>query len=41
VRLDCAGTVLLARVTRRALHALNLAPGVSVWALVKSVAVIG
>jgi molybdate transport system ATP-binding protein len=41
VRLDCAGTVLLARVTRRALHALNLAPGQSVWALVKSVAVIG
>lgn len=41
VRLDCAGTILLARVTRRALHALNLAPGVSVWALVKSVAVIG
>jgi molybdate transport system ATP-binding protein len=41
VRLNCAGTILLARVTRRALHALNLAPGVSVWALVKSVAVIG
>jgi molybdate transport system ATP-binding protein len=41
VRLDCAGTVLLARVTRRALHSLKLEPGTTIWALVKSVAVIG
>ena len=41
VRLDCAGTVILARVTRRAMHSLNLGPGTPVWALVKSVAVIG
>lgn len=41
VRLDCAGTVILARVTRRAMHSLNLGPGTLVWALVKSVAVIG
>jgi molybdate transport system ATP-binding protein len=41
VRLDCAGTVILARVTRRAMHSLKLGPGTPVWALVKSVAVIG
>jgi molybdate transport system ATP-binding protein len=41
VRLDCAGTAILARVTRRAVHLLNLQPGMPVWALVKSVAVIG
>ncbi|MBU3672975.1 MAG: molybdenum ABC transporter ATP-binding protein [Sinobacteraceae bacterium] len=41
VRLDCSGSALLARVTRRALQALSLAPGTAVWALVKSVAVIG
>jgi len=32
------GTALLARVTRRAAHALELAPGRRVWAMVKSVA---
>lgn len=41
VRLDCGGSALLARVTRRALQTLNLEPGTAVWALVKSVAVIG
>jgi molybdate transport system ATP-binding protein len=35
---DGEGAALLARVTRRAIHALALAPGVRVWAMVKSVA---
>ena len=33
-------SILLARVTRRAIHTLQLAPGDAVWAQVKSVAVI-
>jgi molybdate transport system ATP-binding protein len=41
VRLRCGPTALLARLTRRAVDALALAPGVPVWALVKAVAVIG
>lgn len=40
VRLACADTKLLARVTRRAVHRLELAPRRPVWALVKAVAVI-
>ena len=40
VRLQCGATPLLARVTRRAVHALQLAPGKPVWAMVKAVAVI-
>ena len=41
VRLRCGDALLLARVTRRAAHSLALAPGMPVWVLVKSVAVIG
>ena len=40
LRLRCGEAVLLARVTRRALHALALRPGLPVWAQVKSVAVV-
>lgn len=40
VRLRCGGSVLLARVTRRALHTLGLAPGCTAWAQVKSVAIV-
>lgn len=41
VRLRCGSEYLLARVTRRAVQALGLAPGQQVWALAKAVAVIG
>lgn len=41
LRLRCGEALLLARLTRRSVHALNLAPGMPVWALVKSVAVMG
>ena len=41
VRIRCGASVLVARVTRRALSALNLTEGAAVWAQVKSVAVIG
>jgi molybdate transport system ATP-binding protein len=41
VRLDVAGTPLLARVTRRSAHALGLEPGTPVVAQVKSVALAG
>jgi molybdate transport system ATP-binding protein len=37
---DGEGTALLARVTRRAVHALALEPGRPVWAMVKSVALL-
>jgi len=37
---DAAGPVLLARVTRRALHQLDIGPGSAVWAQVKSVALV-
>ena len=40
VRVRCGSVALVARVTRRALDALGLAPGAPVWAQVKSVAVI-
>lgn len=40
VRLRCGETLLLALVTRRATHSLQLAPQMQVWAQVKSVAVI-
>ncbi|MBI2771598.1 MAG: molybdenum ABC transporter ATP-binding protein [Burkholderiales bacterium] len=40
VRLACGGSVLLARVTARAADALALGPGLSVWAQVKSVALV-
>jgi molybdate transport system ATP-binding protein len=41
VRLRCGDSMLLARVTARAAHALALAPGQRVWAQVKSVALVG
>jgi molybdate transport system ATP-binding protein len=41
VRLDAAGTPLLARITRRSSDHLGLAPGLSVWAQIKSVALLG
>lgn len=37
VQLDAGGSVLLARITRRSWHALELAPGSEVWAQVKAV----
>ena len=40
VRIRCGASILVARVTRRALSALNLTEGAAVWAQVKSVAVI-
>jgi molybdate transport system ATP-binding protein len=40
LRLQCAVSVLLARVTQRAVNELQLQPGAKVWAQVKSVAVI-
>lgn len=40
VRLACAESVLLARITARAADALGLAPGQPVWAQVKSVALV-
>ncbi len=38
VRLDAAGTPLLARITRRSRDHLGLVPGMQVWALVKATA---
>jgi molybdate transport system ATP-binding protein len=40
VRLRCADSLLLARITGRALDALQLAPGQPVWVQVKSVALV-
>jgi molybdate transport system ATP-binding protein len=40
VRLACGGSILQARVTQRAVHGLGLASGMSVWAQVKSVAIV-
>jgi molybdate transport system ATP-binding protein len=39
IRLDCNGETLIARLTRYSVERLSLAPGVAVFALVKSVAV--
>ena len=41
VRLDAAGTPLLARITRRSWDALGLAPGKAVWAQIKAMALVG
>jgi molybdate transport system ATP-binding protein len=41
VRLDAAGTPLLARITRRSQALLGLRPGMQVWALVKAAALLG
>lgn len=38
VRIDCSGDALVARLTRYSVHHLGLAPGVPVFALIKSVA---
>jgi molybdate transport system ATP-binding protein len=40
VQLDCGGSMLMARITARAAHALELVPGRPVWALVKSAALV-
>jgi molybdate transport system ATP-binding protein len=40
VRLQVGNTLLLARVTRRSVQALELAPGQSLWAQIKSVALL-
>lgn len=40
VQIDCAGDVLLARVTRKSVDALHLQAGMPVWALVKSAALV-
>jgi molybdate transport system ATP-binding protein len=40
VQIDCAGVLLLARVTRKSVDALQLRRGMSVWALVKSAALV-
>ncbi len=40
VQIDCAGAVLLARVTRKSVAALQLQPAMQVWALVKSAALV-
>ena len=40
MRLTCGDALLLARITTRAVEALRLAPGMPVWAQVKSVALI-
>lgn len=40
MRLVCGSSVILARVTRRALAALELSPGSRAWAQVKAVALV-
>ena len=40
VRLRCGETMLLARITRRAAHTLNLSPQQRVWAQIKSVVLV-
>lgn len=40
VRLQTDGTPLLARITRRSSHALNLGPGLPLWAQIKAVALL-
>ncbi len=40
VQLDASGTALLARITRRSQDALGLAAGMSIWAQIKSVALL-
>ena len=41
LRLLCGTTILLARITARAAHTLNLQTGMPVWAQVKAVALVG
>jgi molybdate transport system ATP-binding protein len=41
VRMACGDNVLLARITARAVETLQLAPGMAVWAQVKSAALVG
>jgi molybdate transport system ATP-binding protein len=38
LRLDCAGEALIARLTRRSIERLGLAPGKPVYAVIKSIA---
>ena len=37
--IEAGGTVILAELTARAVHELNLQPGMNVWAQVKTIAV--
>jgi molybdate transport system ATP-binding protein len=37
IRIDCAGTAIIARITRQSLDALALVPGSHVYAIIKSV----
>ncbi|GMG84267.1 molybdenum ABC transporter ATP-binding protein [Paralimibaculum aggregatum] len=39
IRLDCAGTPILARITQAAVAELGLAPGRMVWAVIKTVSI--
>ncbi len=39
VEVDCGGTILMAEITQRAVHELELREGVSVWVQVKSVSI--
>ncbi|MEI8324705.1 MAG: TOBE domain-containing protein, partial [Betaproteobacteria bacterium] len=41
VRLDVGGATLLARVSAKSAHALQLAPGKCVYAQIKGVAILG
>ncbi|MFT3850362.1 MAG: molybdenum ABC transporter ATP-binding protein [Propionivibrio sp.] len=41
VRLDMGGTIVIARLTHRAAAALELKPGLAVWAQIKAVALVG
>ena len=41
MRLDCGGASLLARITRRSVFDMGLAPGTPVFAVIKSVALDG
>ena len=41
VRLDAAGTPLLARITRRSVNRLAICPGLALHAQIKSVALLG
>ncbi|HQR58579.1 MAG TPA: TOBE domain-containing protein, partial [Azonexus sp.] len=41
VRLDVAGNPLLARITKRSAHRLDIRPGLTLYAQIKSVALLG
>jgi molybdate transport system ATP-binding protein len=41
VKLDVAGSALLARITQRSANKLQIKPGLELWAQIKSVALLG